>query len=284
MGAWGIGLFDDDVAVDVKLSFEGGLEAGMTVAAATRETMEEFEDYLDDEDDGPIVVLALAALQWERGKLQERLKKKAIAILESGQGLERWEDEGEPTLTERRQVYESLRQQLLSPPPAPPRRPRRPRLKINYQEGDWFGVPLTGGGYAVGILARVRKGQYGPNLFGYFFGPRRPSLPSLQELSRLTVDDAIYASHFGHMGLVQNEWPIIGRMAPWEPARWPLPLFGRRNYVNEDVAWLVEYSEETLEILSERVVKAAAIEGLPEDSMPGQGAVERWLSMLLPEQ
>ena len=191
----------------------------MTVPAATKQTLEEFEDSLDDEDDGPIVILSLAALQWERGKPQERLKNQALAILESGRGLERWEDEGEPTLSERRQAYESLRRQLVSPPPTPPRRQRRPRLKINYQEGDWFGVPLEGGGYAVGVLARFRKGPYGSNLFGYFFGPRRRALPSLEELKRLTPDDAINACHFGHLGLVQNEWPIIGRNEPWEPTR-----------------------------------------------------------------
>ena len=73
MGAWGCGLFEDDVAVDVKLAFEGALEEGMTVPAATKQTLEEFEDSLDDEDDGPIVILSLAALQWERGKPQERL-------------------------------------------------------------------------------------------------------------------------------------------------------------------------------------------------------------------
>jgi hypothetical protein len=278
MGAWDVGLFDDDTAVDVRLTFEAALDDGMTLAAATKQVLEEFEDALDDEDDGPIVLLALAALQWERGKPQARLLRRAIAILESGSGLSRWEDEGEPLLSQRRQAYEALKQQLSSPPPPPSRAPRRPRLKMNYREGDWFAVPLEEGGYAVGLVARLRP-KAAP--FGYFFGPRRPSVPTLDELTQLSPDDTILRCNFGDLGLLKTWWPVIGRHEPWNPALWPLPSFGRENVLHEGYAWLVDYSEETLQPVLKRSVSAAEIEGLPHDGLSGYGYVEGQLSDLL---
>jgi hypothetical protein len=117
-------LFEDDVALDVKDAFDDAMADGETVAAATRAVLEEFEDSLEDDDDGPIITLALAALQWERGKPQEKLKKKALAIIEEGRGLERWEDAGAEELAGRRQALETLRTLLESEPPKPPRKPR----------------------------------------------------------------------------------------------------------------------------------------------------------------
>lgn len=227
MGSWGSGIFDDDVAADVKSAFEAALEAGATVPAATREVREEFGGALEDDDDGPIVILALASLQWERGKLQERLKKQALGILDAGRGLERWEDQGERALTERRAIYEQLRRLLASPSPTPSPRPRRPRPRPNFREGDWFAVPLDGGGIAVGLVARYRKG-YAPGLFTYFFGPRRPAVPSPGDLRALRPGDAIHACITSYLGLMNGEWVVIGRDDAWEPEQWPLPDFARR--------------------------------------------------------
>jgi len=41
----------------------------------------------------------------------------------------------------------------------------------SYSEGDWFAVPLRGGGFAAGVIARAMPRKEGV-LLGYFFGPR----------------------------------------------------------------------------------------------------------------
>lgn len=279
MGAWGCGLFEDDVALDVKDTFDDALASGETLAAATRAVLEEFEDSLDDDDDGPIITLALAALQWERGKPQEKWKKQALAIIEDGRGLERWEDAGPGELAGRRQALETLKAMLESEPPKPARKPRKPRLKHNYQEGDWFAVPLEDGGYAVGLVARYRPAYRG-TIFCYFFGPRRTELPTLSELQGLTPEDAVDVTLVSDLGLLQGLFPILGRSPDWDPERWPFPLFtGFSNW--DHIGIIQRRSEDDLSLIEEHAVPVAETEGLPSGGLGGYLVPVHYLSMLL---
>jgi hypothetical protein len=97
--------------------------------------------------------------------------------------------------------------------------------RVHYREGDWFVVPLREGGYAIGVVARAHGGV----LLGHFFGPRHDSLPSLAEAAGLTAADAIVVRKFGHLGLKQGKWPILGRLEEWNRADWPMPVFVRHE-------------------------------------------------------
>lgn len=116
MGAHGTELFDDDVAMDVQAIFEEALENGMSVGAATEQVLDEYEEYLEDTDDGPIVWLALAALQLERDALQPRVRREALAAIESEEDMERWEESGEDLHAERRRVLDELKARLEAAP------------------------------------------------------------------------------------------------------------------------------------------------------------------------
>jgi hypothetical protein len=89
---------------------------------------------------------------------------------------------------------------------------------VKYKEGDWFAVPLRDGGFAVGVVART---DWNRIPLGFFFGPRRDGLPSVNDLARLKARDALLSVHFGDLGLGYGEWPIIGRVAGWDRAAWP---------------------------------------------------------------
>ena len=56
MGTWGVGLFSDDTAADVRSHYRELIEDGVEDAEATQRVVEHFREYLDDEDDGPIPV------------------------------------------------------------------------------------------------------------------------------------------------------------------------------------------------------------------------------------
>lgn len=122
MGAHGTEIFDDDVALDVQTTFEEALEEGASVRAATKHVLDEYEDALDDPDDGPIVWLALAALQLEQGAVQPRVRRAALAAIAAGSDLARWEEAGEEALAERRQVLRALQARLDATPTASPSR------------------------------------------------------------------------------------------------------------------------------------------------------------------
>jgi hypothetical protein len=76
-----------------------------------------------------------------------------------------------------------------------------------YAPGDWYAIPLLEGGFAAGIVARAKS----PALFGYFFGPRRRTVPTLEQVSGLTPEQAVLVGTFGHLGIV------TGRRGPVPP-------------------------------------------------------------------
>jgi hypothetical protein len=99
-----------------------------------------------------------------------------------------------------------------------------PPRKIRFGEGDLFGVPLTTGGFAAGLVARRDSAGL---TFGYFFGPRRNSMPSIGEFGELSAAAAVYVRIFGHYPLIAGVWPLIGRMENWHRDEFPLPAFCR---------------------------------------------------------
>ena len=69
MGAWGPGLFSDDVACDVKEYYMNCLREEMSADEAEAAVVSYFGDELADSDDGPVVVLALADTAWRVGEV-----------------------------------------------------------------------------------------------------------------------------------------------------------------------------------------------------------------------
>ncbi len=153
-----------------------------------------------------------------------------------------------------------------------------PRKKIPYKEGDWFAVPLRNGGYALGLIARLDgKGGF----LGYFFGPRHEQIPVQQDTISLSSSDAILIRHFGDLGLLREEWPIIFHPDAWSRADWPLPAFARIA-VDEGWALRVEYSETDIsKPLHEASINLEEARRLPEDGVSGYGAIEIRLTKLL---
>src|SRR5262245_17909512 len=124
-----------------------------------------------------------------------------------------------------------------------------PRKKhaANYGEGTWFAVPLRKKGpYAVGVVAR---GSARTQLFGYFFGPILKAVPTLAQLGQLRARGATLRGIFSDVGLADGEWPIIGKVAHWNRAHWPLPPFVIVDD-EEDAARMIVYSDDLKKMLS----------------------------------
>ena len=92
MATWGYDIFDNDVATDVRGVFEDELQLRASVPHATAVVLREWKDAMDDPDDGPIVWLALAALQVERDALQTSVRDHALAVIDDGAGMRGWEE------------------------------------------------------------------------------------------------------------------------------------------------------------------------------------------------
>jgi hypothetical protein len=114
MGAWSVEIFGDDAAVEARLEFHQHLRGGLSVTKATDATLKQMADYLRASDDGPVVILALAAAQWNAGRVDRRIKSRALKIIQAGVD-ERWV--GSKLQEQRRAVLAALAARLHSPPP-----------------------------------------------------------------------------------------------------------------------------------------------------------------------
>lgn len=150
MGTWGLGIFSDDTACDVRDDFRELAAEGLSPAAATRRLLVEYAGILHDPDEGPLFWLALAAAQCRTGRLVASVRQRALRIIDRGDELVRWQDEGDPRLVERRrQVLLKLRAELLAPQRAVVRLPRPFHFRTDWQVGHAISYRLCSGRLAL---------------------------------------------------------------------------------------------------------------------------------------
>jgi hypothetical protein len=156
MSASGTGIFDDDVACNIRTQYRMLLTGGKVPADATRDVLRDWQEALADAEDGPVIWLALAAIQCQYGCLQPRVKARAMAAIDRGADIEHWRATGDPALVRSRSaVLARLRAKLESPPPArvklpvPPRKRREP---FRDEPADWPRGEV--------VAYRLRSGRY----------------------------------------------------------------------------------------------------------------------------
>lgn len=142
-------------------------------------------------------------------------------------------------------------------------------MKLPYSEGSVFVLPLEGGGYARGVVARATK--KGRVLFGYFFGPRLRS-EDQASFDELVAHKAIMCLRFGDLGLINGEWPVLGALPGWDRNAWPMPRFVNRGIAGHGKSYLVEYSDTDPNLEIGRWIIDDNPE-LPANSLSGYGAV-----------
>ena len=144
MGAWGPGIFSDDVACDVRDAFRQRVADGMDGVAATDEMIQDWLQDVDEEDPDTLVFwLALAATQSKVGRLENRVRDKALGIIDSGKDLRNWEEQGDGN--KRAKHLEKLRKQLTGPQPKP-KRIRVERFYIpDFKPGNYVQFKMSTG-------------------------------------------------------------------------------------------------------------------------------------------
>jgi hypothetical protein len=107
MASWGVGIFDDDLAQLVRAEFERHVRDGMSVYMAADRVQTDHANA-----DTKVVTLALAVLQLEHNTIQPKIRKKALTIIISGDGKERWENGDPSALAARERELQNLRERL----------------------------------------------------------------------------------------------------------------------------------------------------------------------------
>ncbi len=143
MGVWGAGLYQDDVALDIKEQYVEVLREGKNKEEASLEVIEICIDYFQDADDMIPAILTLADMEWKYGKLMPDVKESALELIESGTALKPFED-NKREYKKRIEVLQKLKEKLEGPQP-PEKKIRIPRpYKCQWKIGDTFAYKLDG--------------------------------------------------------------------------------------------------------------------------------------------
>jgi len=187
MGAWGTAIFADDLACDVRDGFRRLVAEGSAGPEATDRLLREWAEVLEDEEEGPVFWLALAAAQWDCGRLEERVKAKALDVIQSGVALAPWRDGGDSRmLTQRQKALAKLRDQLQTRQPPAKRIQKPPVNHCPWVVGEVLAYRLPSGKSLLFHLVAKDddgKGDCSP-IFALldWAGKRMPPAESIQKL------------------------------------------------------------------------------------------------------
>lgn len=92
MGCWGTGIFDDDLALDIKDLYNELISYGYNDKQVTNKVLKVFNESLDNENNSIIIYSALAVIQLSRSSLLEEVKSKTTLLIQNRSGMELWEE------------------------------------------------------------------------------------------------------------------------------------------------------------------------------------------------
>lgn len=146
MGASGPGLFSDDLAADVRDMYMDLLRDGVPDTEATDRLIADWRESIEETGEGDVFWFGLAATQAKVGRLEDRVRDKAIAALDRGTDLAEWRRSNPQLAGRRARVLEDLRATLVGPQRArvsvkPKGRPARAK----FAEGDLLRYALPDG-------------------------------------------------------------------------------------------------------------------------------------------
>ena len=147
MGTWGVAVFSDDLAADVRADFRDLIGEGLSSTQAIEKLLAMHASALKDDDERAVFWISLALSQWKLGRLEERTKQEALSLIASGQDLRRWD--GSKDRKKRLAVLEQARKQLLQPQPPPKRVTRKIKAANDWQVGEVVGLRLQSGNWTL---------------------------------------------------------------------------------------------------------------------------------------
>ncbi len=128
MGAWGPGLYSDDIALDIKNDFVESIENGIDDEQLIAHLKEKYSPIVNS-DDASVFWYVLADLLYRYGRLTDEIKNLVIDMIERKEGLDLYEE----LEKKREKVLEKLKSKLESPQPAR----RKVRLRVPYVTNPW---------------------------------------------------------------------------------------------------------------------------------------------------
>ena len=139
MGTWGVNVFENDIAADVRSEYRDLVAEGLDGPIATDRLLASCAGRVEDPEEGLDFWIGLAAAQFEVGRLEDRIRDRALAHIDDGTDVSRFvgKDRGG-----RQKVLDQVRKQLTGPQKDPKKIRRRQKSICPYQIGDVLEVTL----------------------------------------------------------------------------------------------------------------------------------------------
>ena len=212
MGAFGLAIFSDDNAADLRADYRDLIGEGLIGSEATDRLIKEWAPDANDAYFAATFWLALALTQWNCGRLEERAKARALSAIADGSALEPWRGKQE---AKRRAVLEEARRRLESQPPAPVKIKRRILCECSWEPTELIAYRLSCGDHIVlrvTDLSRDKGGTYPSCELLDWQGAEIPGEAILQSLPLRPVREAAYFGLFQRADRGQppgEEWSRI---------------------------------------------------------------------------
>jgi hypothetical protein len=152
MGTWGVAILSDDFAADIYGDYMERYDDGEEHAAIREYLERDNAEALDDEDECPVFYYALAKAQWECGALETNVLQRVRNQITSGDGLERWEEDGATYLKKRNDALAKFLAQINTPKVKPRKRRKIRHAPASYQPGDCIAITLDDGDYGAALV------------------------------------------------------------------------------------------------------------------------------------
>jgi len=175
MGVWGTAIFSDDNASDLREDYRRLIADGISGPEATDRLLREWAPKGDPALE-PVFWLALAVTQWGCGRLEERVKAKALGVIEDGSALSEWR--GGKLERKRQVVLDATRKKLESPQPEARPIKKRVLAACDWERGELIAYQLRSGDWIVLRMLDPHTDQGGTCPVCELFDWRGPDLPA----------------------------------------------------------------------------------------------------------
>lgn len=190
MGAWGVALFSDDLAADVRDDFRDLIGQGLSSGQAVDRLKLDYAETLDDSDEAPVFWIALAVTQWDLGRVDADTKREALRWIDSGKNLERWPEKQKK---KREEVLDKAKQKLLSDPPAAKRVALEKKESNDWDVGEVLGLKLLSEKWVLIRVVGHHTDNGGRSAVCELLDWVGATLPSAQEVAGVGLRNAMAA-------------------------------------------------------------------------------------------
>lgn len=143
MGIWGVDIYDDDCACDIRDAFLNLMQEGKSYHEVATIIEEDFSDMFQDIEDGPVAKLALADQMYRVGAIEPERKKEIFKWIDNGGDISRWESAGKSAMLQRKHVLDRFCKEIQGNASAKGKSSRSNRWAFRWEPHQLFALPIS---------------------------------------------------------------------------------------------------------------------------------------------